>query len=63
MPTSIYIMDINGLKWSLFGPYLPITRDCNLTKQEILTKEKPNDDPHKTRFSFNFFILDDRSCW
>ena len=57
MPTSIYIMDMSGLKGSLFGPYLPISRDYNLTKQEILTKEKPNNNPLKTRFFIQFSHL------
>ena len=58
---NIYHGYISGLKWSLFGPFWPRSRDCNLIKQEILTEEKPNNNPHKTRFSFNFFIRDDRT--
>ena len=58
---NIYHGFISGLKWSLFGPFWPRSRDCNLIKQEILTEETPNNNPHKTRFSFNFFIRDDRT--
>ena len=58
---NIYHGYISGLKWSLFGPFWPRSWDCNLIKQEILTEEKPNNNPHKTRFSFTFFIRDDRT--
>ena len=58
---NIYHGYISGLKWSLFGPFWSRSWDCNLIKQEILTEEKPNNNPHKTRFSFNFFIRDDRT--